>query len=81
MLDRDLTVLYGVEVKRLNHQVNRNLERFPGRFMHQMTARGFEDLELQIATSSWGRRSQATKDFYGAGHIHVRSRTIFADGH
>ena len=48
MLDRDWTVLYGVEVKRLNHQVNRNLERFPGRFMHQMTARGFEDLKLQL---------------------------------
>ena len=56
MLDRDLAVLYGVEVKRLNQQVNRNLERFLGRFMHQMTAREFEDLKLQIATSSLGDR-------------------------
>ena len=29
MLDRDLAVLYGVETRRLNEQVKRNIERFP----------------------------------------------------
>ena len=29
MLDRDLAELYGVDVKRLNEQVKRNVERFP----------------------------------------------------
>lgn len=29
MLDRDLAELYGVETKRLNEQVKRNLDRFP----------------------------------------------------
>ena len=52
MLDRDLADLYGVEVKRLNEQVNRNIERFPERFMHQLTQQEFADLKLQIATSS-----------------------------
>ena len=52
ILDRDLAVLYGVEVKRLNQQVNRNLERFPERFMHQLSATEFSDLKSQIATSS-----------------------------
>ena len=52
MLDRDLAELYGVEVKRLNEQVNRNIERFPERFMHQLTQQEFADLKLQIATSS-----------------------------
>ena len=28
MLDRDLTTLYGVETKRLNEQVKRNIKRF-----------------------------------------------------
>ncbi len=32
MLDRDLAELYGVETKRLNEQVRRNLERFPEHF-------------------------------------------------
>ncbi len=29
MLDEDLAKLYGVETKRLNEQVKRNIERFP----------------------------------------------------
>ena len=52
MLDRDLAELYGVAVKRLNEQVNRNIERFPERFMHQLTQQEFADLKVQIATSS-----------------------------
>lgn len=36
MLDRDLARLYGVETKRLNEAVKRNLERFPERFMSQL---------------------------------------------
>ena len=37
MLDRDLAALYGVEVKYLNRQVKRNIERFPSDFMFQLT--------------------------------------------
>ena len=37
MLDRDLAVLYGVETRRLNEQVKRNIERFPEDFMFQLT--------------------------------------------
>ena len=37
MLDRDLAMLYGVETKRLNEQVKRNIERFPSDFMFQLT--------------------------------------------
>ena len=37
MLDRDLAELYGVETKRLNQQVKRNIERFPKEFMFQLT--------------------------------------------
>jgi hypothetical protein len=33
MLDSDLAKLYGVETKRLNEQVKRNLDRFPEDFM------------------------------------------------
>ncbi len=36
MLDRDLAELYGVETKRLNEQVKRNIERFPFDFMFQL---------------------------------------------
>jgi len=37
MLDRDLATLYGVETKVLNQAVKRNIERFPERFMFQLT--------------------------------------------
>ena len=37
MLDRDLAELYGVETKRLNEQVKRNIECFPEDFMFQLT--------------------------------------------
>ena len=33
MIDRDIAELYGVETKRLNEQVKRNIERFPADFM------------------------------------------------
>ncbi|MGM0519892.1 MAG: ORF6N domain-containing protein [Campylobacterota bacterium] len=36
MLDRDLAELYGVEPKRLNEQVKRNIERFPKEFRFQL---------------------------------------------
>ena len=37
MIDKDLAQLYGVETKRLNEQVKRNIERFPEDFMFQLT--------------------------------------------
>jgi len=36
MIDRDLAELYGVETKRLNEQVKRNINRFPADFMFQL---------------------------------------------
>ena len=54
MLDRDLAELYGVETRRLNEQVKRNIERFPEDFMFQLTTNEFDNLKSQFATSSWG---------------------------
>ncbi|MCF8359156.1 MAG: ORF6N domain-containing protein [Prolixibacteraceae bacterium] len=36
MIDRDLAEMYQVEVKRLNEQVKRNIERFPSSFRFQL---------------------------------------------
>src|SRR6266850_1576010 len=41
MLDSDLAKVYGVELKRLNEQVQRNLDRFPNSFAFQLTAQEF----------------------------------------
>ena len=53
ILDRDLAKLYGVDVKRVNEQVKRNLERFPEDFMFRLTKE--ECLRSQIATLNMGR--------------------------
>ena len=52
LLDSDLAILYGVETKRLNEQVKRNIERFPDDFMFQLTKVELINLKSQIATSS-----------------------------
>jgi len=57
ILDRDLAVLYEVEVKRLNEAVKRNVERFPEDFMFQLTDHEWSCLRSQFATSK-GLRSQ-----------------------
>jgi hypothetical protein len=55
MMDSDLAELYQVSTKRLNEQVQRNRERFPGDFMFQLTPEETEALRSQIATSNTGR--------------------------
>src|SRR3989338_7574838 len=52
MFDTDLAELYDVPTMRLNEQVRRNKERFPGDFMFQLTSREMEILRSQFATSS-----------------------------
>lgn len=52
MLDRDLAALYGVETKRLNEQVKRNIERFPEQFCFQLTRDELENLKIQNSVKS-----------------------------
>ncbi|MEK6558299.1 MAG: ORF6N domain-containing protein [Candidatus Margulisiibacteriota bacterium] len=52
MLDRDLAILYGVETRRLNEQVKRNLSRFPSDFMFQLTKEEMTDWMSQIAITN-----------------------------
>jgi len=54
MLDSDLAELYGVETKRLNEQVRRNLNRFPPDFMFQLTPQEWDSLRSQFATLKRG---------------------------
>jgi phage regulator Rha-like protein len=58
MIDSDLADLYGAETKRLKEQVNRNLERFPGHFMFELTKEESEILRSQNATLRHGAHSK-----------------------
>jgi len=55
LLDTDLAALYEVTTKRFNEQVRRNVERFPGDFMFQLTEEEWESLRSQFATLKTGR--------------------------
>ena len=82
ILDRDLARLYGVETKRLNQQVQRNLERFPEDFMFQLTKEeaelsrsqfatlndGSDNLKSQFATSSEDSSRSQFATLNGRGH-------------
>ena len=50
ILDSDLAALYGVPTKRLNEQVRRNPERFPGDFAFLLSNDEWNSLRSQIAT-------------------------------
>lgn len=69
----DLAKMYGLETKRLNEQVKRNIDRFPEDFMFQLTMKEWHRLRSQFATSSdasaneWGGRRVAPYVFTELG--------------
>jgi hypothetical protein len=55
MLDRDLALLYGIETRVLKQAVKRNISRFPGDFMFELTDVENDSLRSQIVTLKKGR--------------------------
>ena len=69
MLDRDLAIIYGVETKRLNEQVKRNIERFPEQFCFQLTRAELENLKSQNSVmSQFATSPDKTKNMF-AGQV------------
>jgi len=60
MLGWDLAKLYGVSVKVLNQAVKRNIKRFPGDFMFQLSWQEVESLRSQIVTLN-NTKTEASK--------------------
>ena len=58
MLDTDLAILYGVQVKTLKQAVRRNPKRFPPDFMFELTSTENQILRSQIVTLGWGTYSK-----------------------
>ena len=63
MLDRDLAFLYGVETRVLNQAVRRNLDRFPGDFMFQLSKEETENWISQIVISNKERMGLRKRPF------------------
>ena len=52
LIDRDLASIYQVEVKQMNRQVKRNIERFPEDFMFRLTKEEYYSLKCHFGTSN-----------------------------
>lgn len=66
MLDSYLADLYNVEVKRLNEQVKRNIDRFPLSFRFQLTDDEYDEiLNLQISTSNLKSQIATSRSEHG----------------
>lgn len=73
MLDSDLADLYGIDTRRLNEQVNRNIDRFPEDFMFRLNDNEFQVLMSQIATSKRGGRRKLPYVFTEHGVLMLSS--------
>lgn len=69
IIDRDLSALYGVEVRTLNQAVKRNSDRFPQEFMFRLSPEEYECLRSQIVIidNSDSLRSQIVTSKTGRG--------------
>ncbi len=68
VLDDAIATLFGVETRRLNEQVRRNLGRFEG-YAFQLTSDEVVNLMSQNATSSWGGRRKTPWAFTEHGVV------------
>jgi hypothetical protein len=76
VLDTALAEIYGVPVKRLNQQVNRNRNRFPSDFMFRLNPREFASLRLQFATAKKGRGGRRSLPYAFTEHGAIMAATV-----
>ena len=50
--DADVAALYGVETKRVNEAVRNNPEKFPARYMFELTTSELQDLRSKISSTN-----------------------------
>ena len=58
MLDSDLAEIYGYDLKAMNQQVKRNINRFPEDFMFQLTDEERENLRCNFCTANISSKSR-----------------------
>jgi hypothetical protein len=75
VLDHDLARLFGVETRRLNEQLRRNLRRFDG-YAFQPALEETQALRSQIAISKPGRGGRRTRPWVFTEHGVVMAATI-----
>ena len=80
MLDFDLAALYEVETKVFNQAVKRNINRFPGDFMFQLTAEEWEKTWSQFVTASGEELPSETQIIDNQSETTKPNRSQFVTG-
>ena len=52
ILDSDIAKIYGVETKRVNESVQRNLDKFPQGYIFEISKKELENLQCNISTAN-----------------------------
>ena len=68
MLDSDVAFFFGVEVRRLNEQMKRNIERFPVDFCFQLNSNEFKSLRSQNATFNFATKGRKYNPYVYTEH-------------
>lgn len=76
MLDSDLAIIYGYEVKRLNEQVKNNIKRFPDDFMFQMTREEVKDLRSKFSTANINSKSRSLPHVFTEQGIYMLATVL-----
>lgn len=58
--DADVAELYGVETKRVNEAVRNNPDKFPPRYMFELTTNELQDLRSKISTTNVSTKNRKT---------------------
>lgn len=67
IIDADVALLYGVDTKRVNEAVSRNLEKFPSDYLIELSRDEWIPLKSQIATSIKGGKVKLPTAFTERG--------------
>ena len=76
MLDSDLAEIYGYEVKNLNRQVKRNIDRFPEDFMFQLTEEEVNNLRCQNVTANISSKSRTNPYVFTEQGIYILATVL-----
>jgi len=78
IFDADLAAIYGVPTKRLNEQVKRNKERFPGDFVFRLTSKEWREVRANSKEVVGQEDDKAERSQIATGSNRVRLRDQIA---
>ena len=77
--DADVAALYGVETKRVNEAVRNNPEKFPARYMFELTDSELQDLRSKISSTNVSPKSRSTTKVFTDRGLYMLATILKGD--